>query len=49
MSLEIKNLSINVRIEPDNKSSESSASLKEDVLRECRQIIEDSITRNQER
>ena len=43
MSLEIKNLSINVRIEADNKSSESSASLKEDVLRECRQMIENSI------
>ena len=44
MSLEIKNLSINVRIEADNKSSESSASLKE-----CRQMIENSIRWDKER
>jgi len=49
MSLEIKNLTINVKIESDNNSHESSGSLKEDVLRECRQMIENSIRWDKER
>jgi len=49
MSLEIKNLSINVRIEMDENHQEAPASLKEDVLRECKRLIEDSMRQNQER
>ena len=49
MSLEIKNLSINVRIEMDENHQETPASLKEDVLKECKRLIEDSMHQNQER
>ncbi|WP_367173987.1 DUF5908 family protein [Fibrobacter sp.] len=49
MSLEIKNLIINVKVEQENKNNESSKSLKEDVLRECRQMIEDSVRWDKER
>ncbi len=49
MSLEIKNLSISVKIETNEKENESTNSLKEDVLRECKQLIEDSIKRDRER
>lgn len=49
MSLEIKNLSINVRIEMDESLQKAPASLKEDVLRECKRLIEDSMRQNQER
>lgn len=49
MSLEIRNLSINVKIEANETCNESSDSLKEDVLRECRQMIEESIRWDKER
>ena len=49
MSLEIKNLIINVKVGQENTNNESSKSLKEDVLRECRQMIEDSIRWDKER
>lgn len=49
MSLEIKNLCINVKIEPDGNSHESAESVKECVLRECKRLIEDSVRHNQER
>ena len=49
MSLEIKNLSINVRIETDESLQKAPASLKEDVLEECKRLIEDSMRQNQER
>ena len=49
MSLEIKNLSINVRIETDESIQKAPASPKEDVLKECKRLIEDSMRQNQER
>ena len=49
MSLEIRNLSISVKIEAGEKENESSDSLKKDVLRECRQMIEESIRWDKER
>jgi hypothetical protein len=49
MSLEIKNLSISVKIEPDGNCQESVASVKESVLRECKRLIEASVRHNQER
>lgn len=49
MSLEIKNLCINVKIEAENKNPESMVTFKDDVLRECRQMIERSIRQNEER
>ena len=49
MSLEIKNLCINVKIESDEKNQEFPETLKDNVLRECRRLIEDSMRQNQER
>ncbi|MBR2090698.1 MAG: hypothetical protein IJ905_10145 [Fibrobacter sp.] len=49
MSLEIKNLSINVKIESDDRNQGIPEALKENVLRECRRLIEDSMRHNQER
>jgi hypothetical protein len=49
MSLEIKNLNINVKIEPDESMQTPAVSVKDDILKECRQLIESSINRNQER
>lgn len=49
MSLEIKNLSINVKIESDCNNQESTESVKESVLRECKRLIEASVRHNQER
>ena len=49
MSLEIKNLSINVKIETDERTQMPTEAVKADILRECRQMIESSVIRNQER
>lgn len=49
MSLEIRNLSINVKIESDERMQMPTDSVKDDILRECRQMIESSVIRNQER
>lgn len=49
MSLEIKNLNINVKIEPNSNNQESAEVVKESVLRECKRLIEDSVRHNQER
>lgn len=49
MSLEIKNLSINVKIKTDERDQIPAETIKADILRECRQIIESSVSRNLER
>ena len=49
MSLEIKNLSINIKINPDAAKQESSSACKEEILKECRQLIKDSACLNNER
>jgi hypothetical protein len=49
MSLEIKNLCINVKIETDEKTQTLAESIKVDILRECRQIFENYVIQNQER
>jgi len=49
MSVEIKNLCINVRIDQTERKTESSTSLKEEILRECHQFIERQISQDKER
>lgn len=49
MSLEIRNLNINVKIESDEKMQSPANFVKEDILKECRQMIESTFNRNQER
>lgn len=49
MSVEIMNLCVNVKIVQSEQKNESLKSLKEEILRECHQLIERQITQDRER